>query len=200
MRLTRTLLMVTTLVASVAASGCGRTDLGRSPSQVVIDALEAASGADPQTFGGTLHSDVETFVDSQRTFFNDLGRAKFHIQLRDSGSQSPTTPTGLNGVTFTRYHVSYQRTDGRNTQGVDVPYAFDSAMTVTVPASGDASAGFEIVRNIAKREAPLKALAVSGVILSTIAEVTFYGKDLAGNDVVAVGSIGISFGDFADPD
>jgi hypothetical protein len=56
------------------------------------------------------------------------------------------------------------------------------------------------VRHVAKAEAPLKALSTSNLIISTIAEVTFYGKDLAGNDVVAAGSIGISFGNFADPD
>jgi hypothetical protein len=33
-------------------------------------------------------------------------------------------------------------------------------------------------------------------VLSTIADVTFYGRDQAGNDVTAVGSIGVNFGDF----
>jgi hypothetical protein len=81
-----------------------------------------------------------------------------------------------------------------------VPYGFDSAMTLTVPSAGIASGVFEIVRHVAKAEAPLKALSTSNVIISTIAEVTFYGRDLAGNDVVAAGSIGISFGNFADPE
>jgi hypothetical protein len=37
------------------------------------------------------------------------------------------------------------------------------------------------------------------VIISTIAEVTFYGHDQTGRAVSAVGNIGVSFGDFGDP-
>jgi hypothetical protein len=36
-------------------------------------------------------------------------------------------------------------------------------------------------------------------IISTIAEVTFYGRDQAGNDVAVAGLVSINFGDFADP-
>jgi hypothetical protein len=36
-------------------------------------------------------------------------------------------------------------------------------------------------------------------MISTIADVTFYGRDQAGNDVSATGSIGIDFGNFGDP-
>jgi hypothetical protein len=101
-------------------------------------------------------------------------------------------------VTITRYRVVYRRADGRNTPGVDVPFPFDSGMTVTVGGDG-ASAGFEIVRSSAKREAPLRALATNPESISTIAEVTFYGQDQAGNDVSATGTIGINFANFADP-
>jgi hypothetical protein len=34
--------------------------------------------------------------------------------------------------------------------------------------------------------------------ISTIAEVTFYGRDLAGNDIEATGTIQVNFGDFVD--
>jgi hypothetical protein len=59
---------------------------------------------------------------------------------------------------------------------------------------------FEIVRHIAKDEAPLKALAFNGVIISTIGEVTFYGRDQAGREVSVVGRIGVNFGNFGDPE
>jgi hypothetical protein len=120
--------------------------------------------------------------------------------LKSPGSATVVTaPSALNSVTFTRYHVEYRRTDGRSAQGVDVPFAFDSAATFTVPASGSVTAGFEIVRNVAKAEPPLRALVTNGNIISTLAEVTFYGRDLAGNEVVATGTVGISFGNFGDP-
>lgn len=208
MRQTKHILTAVTVVAALAASACGRSDLGRSPSQLVIDNLEGASGARPDAFGGTLSSDVITnvrrTVNGQQievpTIFNDLGRARFRILLRDAGTPgSPTSPTGINAITLNRYRVTYRRTDGRNTPGVDVPYGFDSAITITVPASGDVTTAFELVRNIAKSEAPLATLVTNPTIISTIAEVTFYGADQAGNEVMATGSIGVSFGNFGDP-
>ena len=52
------------------------------------------------------------------------------------------------------------------------------------------------MRVTAKREAPLRDLLASGREISMIADVTFYGRDQAGNDVSATGSIGIEAGDF----
>jgi hypothetical protein len=101
-------------------------------------------------------------------------------------------------VTFNRYRVSYQRTDGRNTPGVDVPHAFDSAVTFTV-TNDVTAANFQLVRHSAKEEAPLRALATSNAIISTIAQVTFYGRDQAGNEVTVSGNISVDFGNFADP-
>jgi hypothetical protein len=36
-------------------------------------------------------------------------------------------------------------------------------------------------------------------MLSTIAEVEFYGRDQAGNDIMGVALISVNFGDFGDP-
>jgi hypothetical protein len=198
------------VLLATAASGCGDfVRQGRGPAQVVLGALQGASGAEPEQFGGTLSSDVITNVERQvggqtvivPTVFGDLGQVTMSLILKDPGSaEVGATPSAINQVTFTRYRVSYRRSDGRNTPGVDVPYAFDGAMTVTVPASGEVTASFLLVRITAKEEAPLRALQTGGVIISTIADVTFYGRDQAGNDVTVTGSIGISFGNFGDPE
>ena len=120
--------------------------------------------------------------------------------MRDPGTPAvPVAPSAINAVTINRYHVSYRRADGRNTPGVDVPYPFDSAVTVTVSGGATSKAVFDIVRHVAKEEAPLAALANGGVFINTIADVTVYGRDQAGNEVSATGSIGITFGNFADP-
>jgi len=37
-------------------------------------------------------------------------------------------------------------------------------------------------------------------MISTIAEVTFYGRDQAGNEVTANASLSVNFADFADPE
>ncbi len=195
-------------LAAVLLAGCGEASRdGRSPMLVVISRLEAAPGATPDLFGGTLNSDVITNV--QRTvngvqvevptIFNDVGRVTMRLTPRDPGFGSPSAPSALNEITFSRYRVTYRRADGRNTPGVDVPYPFDSGATFTVPAGGDIAAAFEIVRHTAKSEAPLLALTGNGVNIATIAEVTFYGRDQAGNDVTVSGAIGIVFANFGDP-
>jgi hypothetical protein len=82
-------------------------------------------------------------------------------------------------------------------QGVDVPYAFDSGVTVTV--DGAATVPFTLVRAQAKHEAPLKALAGHGGAqhINTVARVTFYGRDQSGREVSVTGNIEVSFADWA---
>jgi hypothetical protein len=187
------------LTLIVLSSSCGDlTRQGTASSYLIVVTLEAASGANEGVFGNTLLSDVVTVVGGRATFFNDLGRVNFRLGMKDPGSSgAPTTPTPANWITVDRYHVRFIRADGRNTEGVDVPYAFDSAFTVTV--SGDAQGGFTLVRHTAKLEAPLAALAGNGLIIDTIAEITFYGYDQTGREVSAVGKIGVSFANFGDP-
>ena len=203
-----TLKFVALIVCAGFGSACGEVARqGQSPVQVVINSLEAASGNRPAQLAGTLRSDVVTMVTAApcsatspcATIFDDVGEVTMSLQLKDPGTPlTPSSPSTLNQVTFTRYRVVYRRSDGRNTPGVDVPQPIDSALTFTVPASGQATAGFEIVRHTAKQEAPLAALAFNPTIIATVAEVTFYGRDQAGHDVIASGTIGINFGNFGD--
>jgi len=184
------LLFVVALVA--VSSACGEfTREGRAPVVLVVDHLIV--GDDEQ---GTLLSDVIT----KNSTLNDMAEVEMRLVLKDPGPPGVTVgPSLLNAVTITRYRVEYRRTDGRSTQGVDVPYSFDSALTFTVPNDGVATGVFQLVRHTAKEEAPLKALASNFDIISTIAYVTFYGHDQAGNDVSATATIGVDFGNFADP-
>lgn len=188
---------------ALASISCG--DLvrqGTASSYLIITRLEGASGAQPGEFGGTLASDVVTVTNQDtgaRTTFEDSGRVAFQLGLKDPGPPgSPATPSPNNAITVDRYRVRYIRSDGRNTPGVDVPYAFDGAFTVTVLDT--ATATFSLVRAQAKGEAPLAALANGSVILSTIAEVTFYGRDQTGREVSATGTISVNFGNWGDPD
>jgi hypothetical protein len=204
----RALPVAALVMVSVSCGEVART--GRSPALLVIDVLEAASGAQPDTFGNVLFSDVETLVEQHMNgqtvrvpiIYADMGRATFRLTLKNPGSAtSPVGPSPLNEVTITRYRVKFRRADGRSTPGVDVPHAFDGAATVTIPVSGIAAVSFAIVRHQAKLEPPLSALPRGGGanMLSTIAEVAFYGSDQAGNEIVATGLISVNFGDFGDP-
>lgn len=187
-------------ISLVAASGCGDVvRQGESSSYLIVNAIDAASGAEPNEFGGTLQSDVITVVDGTPTFFNDIGRVRFTLAMKDAGgAETPTSPTTNNFITIDRYNVRYFRADGRNTPGVDVPYGFDGAFTATVGVS-PVQAAFTIVRPQAKAEAPLAALARNLLVISTIAEVTFYGRDQTGREVIATARISVDFANFGDP-
>jgi len=187
------------IALAVAVSSCGdQTREGTAASYLIIAAMEAASGADPTTFGTGLASDVITVKDNVATIFSDPGRVTLKLGLKDPGpASSPVTPTQNNWITLTQYHVEYVRSDGHNIQGVDVPYAFDGGLGATV--SADTTIGFTLVRNQAKAEAPLGALQANGIILSTIARVTFYGHDQTGREVSVTGNIDVTFANFGDP-
>ena len=187
------------LVVFLVSVNCGELhQVGNSASYLIIERLEAARGNATDTFSGDLNSDVVTVVNQQGTVFADLGRAEFRLGLKDPGSPGlPTIPGANNAITVTRYRVRYIRSDGRNTPGVDVPYPFDGAFTVTVIAPNESV--FTLVRVQAKAEAPLAALANNFLTISTIAEITFYGHDQTGREITAVGNIGVHFSNWADP-
>jgi hypothetical protein len=185
--------------ATAFGAGCTQAQLaGDSPAYLIISSLEGASGADDTSFSNTLSSDVVT----NGGILEDPGRVSFALALKDpGGAESPTQPSTANFITINRYRVRYVRTDGRSTPGVDVPYPFDGAITLTVDGGG-AAGTLILVRVQAKLEQPLLALRNLGgaVALSTLAEVTFYGRDQAGRDVSVTGHISVNFADWADPD
>jgi hypothetical protein len=177
---------------------------------LTIDSLEGSRGAASQGpfVTGLLISDVITNVTSPApcttdnpcpTVFGDTGQVVLRSSMKDVGTTaSPAAPTTNNDVTITRYHVDYERADGRNTPGVDVPFGFDGATTGTVQVGKQTTLGFELVRNIAKTQAPLIQLQTSATILTAIAHVTFYGRDAVGNELNVSGSISVEFGNFGD--
>ncbi len=196
-------ILVSTLTAISASCG-DVVRQGRSPAMLVIDLLTGAPGGGrgANTQAATLYSDVQVLLTTPApctptnpcpTVFPDSGQASFSLVMKDAA----LAPTSNNQITLNRYHVEYTRADGRNRPGIDVPYAFDGAMTGTVAGNG-ATLGFELVRHVSKGESPLVQLIQNPQIISSIAHVTFYGRDAVGNDVSVSGSIHIEFGDFGD--
>lgn len=201
------LLALGVLLAS--ATSCSSTvRTGSAPVYLVIQQLVGAQGNHSSVTAGVLNSDVLTLVTAPApctttnpcpTVFDDAGQVTLALALKDLGNPaSPASPTSNNAVTINRIHVEYVRADGRNTPGVDVPYPFDGAATGTVPPTGTLTLGFELVRHIAKSESPLAQLVTGGGVLTTIANVTFYGQDQVGNVVSVTGSIQINFANFGD--
>jgi hypothetical protein len=198
------------LAALVAASvSCGDVARqGSSPVYLVIDTLQGIRGAaQVGTPSATLSSDVVTNITQPApctpiapcpTIFADSGQVQLRAPLKDPGATAALSPTTNNEVTINRVRVEFIRADGRNTPGVDVPYAFDNAVTGTVPAGGTMIIGFELVRQVAKQESPLAQLRGSSNIISTIAKITFYGVDRVGNAIQTTGQMSVDFGNFGD--
>lgn len=199
----------------LAAAVCGLSmtscaDLARTgsgPAYLIMESVTASKGGGSAgAFTSSLLSDVQTIVDvtvgtttvPTAMVFNDNGRAVIRAEMKNS--LSSTAPTAISSITLNRYRVRFRRTDGRNTEGVDVPYGFDGGTTVTIPAGSSAQVNFDLVRHQAKLERPLITMAGGRglIFLTTIAEVTFYGRDQAGNEVSITGSIDVQFGDYGD--
>lgn len=124
-------------------------------------------------------------------------------------NQAFTTITVPNHVILERYEVRYFRSDGRNTEGVDVPFKITGPITgnVDVATGGAANYAIEVVRAQAKLEAPLRQLraadATNGaippggaLILTVFAEITVYGRTISGQAVSASGRLQIDFADW----
>jgi hypothetical protein len=183
-------------LAAMGLSACGSatTRESQAASYLIILNLEAKGTGDE--FDHVLASDVLT----NGGVIEDDGRVRMTAAMRDV--TNPNGPSTNNAITVNRYRVSYRRSDGRNTPGVDVPYPFDGAATFTVIPGEDVSVPFNLVRVQAKEEAPLRALAGNGgaMVISTLADVTFYGRDQVGREVSVTGTIGVNFADWADPE
>jgi hypothetical protein len=168
---------------------------GQSPAYLIMTSLQGAPGL-TGSFGSTLASDVlnVNVTTGATSIASDRGQASLQLALKDPLGSAPTD---VNSITITQYHVEYIRSDGRNVQGVDVPFAFDGGVTVTV--AGTTAVPFTLVRIQAKQEAPLSALAFGGGAntITTIARVTFYGHDQNGREVSVTGNIEVNFSDWA---
>ena len=177
------------LAALFALAGCSdAVRTGQASSYMIIQSM--AGGSDNSA---VVHSDVIT---DKGTVFQDNGTATIQVAMKDP--QGPG-PTEVNAITITQYHVQFVRSDGHNVQGVDVPYAFDSGTTATIAAGTTGTVAFTLVPIQAKLQAPLQALAKGGgsVVISTTAQVTFYGQDQSGRAVSVTGNIEVDFADWA---
>ncbi len=197
-RTTRAAALLVMAGAVTLVGGCSSTvRTGQASSYLVLRSLEGASGAES---GGGFQSVLRSDVLTRGSIFEDNGRVSLSIAMRDV--TNPTGPTANNLITLNRYRVEFRRTDGRNTPGEDVPYAFEGAIGLTVGDQG-VSTVFTLVRAQAKLEKPLVTLAGNNggaLLISTIADVTFFGKDQTGRDVTVTGSMSINFADWADPE
>jgi len=130
----------------------------------------------------------------------DIAAVTFTAKLIDPSPE--VTASHYNDIQVTHYAVRYFRSDGKNTEGIDVPYSFTGSLSSLVTIDSTVQVSFLIVREVAKLETPLIELrdgTEEGAITMT-AKVDFYGHDLTNNKVQATGYLTITFANFIDPE
>lgn len=195
-------ILIRTLKGVLAAAICGLSlsacadfaTNGSGPSYLVIEGMEATAGGRDEGGGASLESDVRT----NGSVYTDFGTATIRNVMKNQ--ITTTAPTPHSSITLNHYRVRYRRTDGQNREGIDVPYGFDGATTVTIAAGVTGTISFDLVRLQSKLEPPLRTLIGQGgsMVISMIAEITFYGANQAGDDVVVAGTIDVKFADYGD--
>ena len=189
---------ITLLALGMLGAGCSAiVDESEAPNRLVVIDITTTnvSGAT-----GVLQSDVVTIVQTQtgpvETVFEDVAGVTF----RNTWFAFGITPTDLNDLIVTRYRVTYQRADGRNKPGVDVPFPFDGSLNIHVPVNDEGAGEFTLVRAQAKLEEPLFSLRNGGAEgeLSVTAFIEFWAHDLIGRGVRTTATYPINFADWAD--
>jgi hypothetical protein len=158
--------------------------------------------------GEILFSDVSAWI-------NDDARVVVNV-YRKNPNVSSTSP--LEHVRLESYQVRYLRSDGRNVEGVDVPYRITGSLnavrvhTPTDTGEQEVEALINLVRHSAKREPPLINLIFSDLtplargpfltgegIITTSAEITVYARQVTtGEPLSATGRFQVVFADFVD--
>ena len=188
------------IIVALVMTGClAKEDDSTSASFLVINSL---TGKDLEgTDGSTIvFSDVVT---SSGSIVNDNGVASITTL-----TYNPLEDSAGNDITFymnvivDQIDVEFMRTDGRNVEGVDVPYSFTQPMNMIVPVDEVVDIPFVLIRHVAKLEPPLFALSQvpnQGKVLQLVAKVTVHGKDLGGHRVAPVsGYVSVWCANFAD--
>jgi hypothetical protein len=147
--------------------------------------------------GAPLSSDVRGGVDSSFVCPN-LVDVSVAVRNKNPSAPAPSVPSA---VILKSYEVRYYRTDGRGTEGLDVPYRITGNLTlaVDVATTGTTTFSVEVVRSQAKVEPPLSSIFQSA-LLTVMADITVYGETVSGQSVTASGRLQIDFADYADTD
>jgi hypothetical protein len=144
-----------------------------------------------------LQSDV--YEDDTSTIVADIVSATLEAKLKAPESMGPG-PTYQNRIFIHTYEVRYTYVDSLNMATTSVPATFQGRLSVGIDIDSSASIEFVIVREQAKAAIPLSDIigAIPARLLQVVAQVTFYGEDIAGNPVQATGYLTIYFANYGD--
>lgn len=187
-------ILVLIIAALFLASCVAKENDSTSGSFLVINSL---TGNDLEGVAGstTVFSDVIT----DNSIINDNGVAEVTAEIYNPLSDADVSY--FNNVIVDQIDVEFKRTDGRNVEGVDVPYRFTQPMNWLVAVESPQKIPFVLIRHVAKLEAPLLALreVSQSFVLQLVAKVTIHGKDLGGHRIAPVsGYLSVWCANFAD--
>lgn len=168
---------------------------GCSPDYVTSNAAQVNLIIAAINEGAQLDSDVRN---GEFSTFVCEDEVEVAVAVRNKNPNAPA-PNVPSAVIIQSYEVRYLRTDGRGTEGVDVPYRITGNLTfgVDVANSGTSTFSLEVVRRQAKVEPPLSTI-YQATVLTVMAEITLYGETVSGDRVSASGRLQIDFADYGD--
>ncbi len=181
-------------LGALAMAGCTPdwAKQSESPARLLMTAINE---------GKVLQSDVQL---SNGGVCADFVSLRLENHFKNPG----VTNTGFrHDITVERYEIHYFRSDGRNVEGVDVPYAITGNLSQEVIEESAATLSLEVVRIQAKLESPLIQLTQvgpgqggdGGLIVTMFAEITIHGRTTTGEVVNPVsGRLQIDFANFGD--
>ena len=196
---------VLVLITAAASTGC-TPDWATSNETPYILEIARITGAD----GDPFLSDVSFPI------FNDEAEVTVNLFRKNNNPAMSVSP--VEHVYLTRYEVRYFRTDGRDVEGVDVPYRTTGPLgNLRFHTPGPGGEGevenvinITLVRHQAKLEPPLANLRggtltdsnlfqlPNAAVLTLIAEVTIFGETVQGKGLKATGNVQVTFADFPD--
>jgi hypothetical protein len=173
------------LALGLGLAGCGADYVTNS--QAAVNLLIMAING-----GAQLDSDVRNGADSSFVCENEVDVEVAVLNKNPNG-----VAADVQTVILDSYQVTYARSDGRGTEGIDIPYRITGTLTQAVPVGTNVTFPLEVVRRQAKLEPPLSNI-FQTTILTVFADVTLYGKTVSGQLVSASGRLQIDFADFGD--
>ena len=180
--------ILVTVLVTAAMLGC-TPDWAKNGDAPVVLLMTAIND------GAPLSSDL--FLDKSHAVCPDV----VPLRVENHFKNPSVTATGFrHDFTIERYEVRYFRADGRNTEGVDVPFRISGNVAQEVIEESAAVLQLEVVRRQAKLELPLSALAGNNPpVLTVFAEVTLHARTTTGQTTNPVSArLQIDFANFVD--
>jgi len=165
----------------------------RSNSLLIIKSIKAINWEEEEA--DVLFSDV--IVEKEDSVYVQADLAVVELTAELMNPTPGVESSVYNNIMVDRYIVHFERSDGKNTPGVDVPYPIEGNLSALVEIGSSVKVSFVVVTINAKREPPLVNL-VDGnePEIKATAIIELYGHDLANNKVKATGYLQVFFNNY----